>query len=160
MSSPVASSEGREQEPKATTEWHPPRDRLRCGQQPFKGHTLAEAGQSWWAPLWLLVTLRILSVLSLAALAMYVVLVRVIDPSSVMDPGFLGWFVFLSTAFWGPFIQATGLALLVVCGLRGRSDSSDSSSPSRLPNIAYSCIRLGVRSLCSLGWWSSSGVLW
>lgn len=97
--------------------------------QVIKRHTLPEAGQSFWAPWWLLIPVRVLLGLGLTAASAYWLV-----GNSFLFPGTHWALILLSAFFWGPLLHAVGLVLLVACGIPERS--SPSASPSRQAGIA------------------------
>lgn len=66
----------------------------------------------------------------------------VVGNSVIVGPS-KGWISLVSTAFWGPVIQAIALILLVICGFQARSSPSGASSSSKLPNIAVPMYQTG-----------------
>lgn len=107
-------------------------DQPRC-----KGQTLVEAGHSLWAPLWLLMSVRVLLALCLVATAAFM----------------LGWGgrlfsvgradTALSALFWGPLVHAAGLLLLVACGFRSRRGASAADAGGKLPCISGAVYQAG-----------------
>lgn len=110
---------------------------LPADTQLFRGHTLAEAGQSWWAPKWLLVGFRMLSFVGLVSITVLSIM------GGISTLGGNVWILFVSIEIWGPVLHFSGLLLLVICSFRGRSGSSSSRVGSKLANVAVPMYQIG-----------------
>lgn len=97
--------------------------------RPFYGHTFAEAGLSFWVPPSILAGIRAGFALALMALAMTIALTSDWDT---------GAFVLLTTAFWGPLLQAVGFLLLAASslGMQLSDVAPDIVGCARLPDVA------------------------
>lgn len=129
--------------PVASASTPPPTEsRLSTDAAPFTGHTLAEAGESRWAPWWLLIAFRAFFALVLAVSNL--AFLWVAQGNGITD---MYMYITLTLLFWGPAVQSIGFCLLSACSLRARPNAKLGASAAeggRLANISVPVYQAGT----------------